>query len=171
MLIVLTLVGISMIRLSTTNLQLVNNMKGRMDVLAAATDVTNRILSTSFINEDDINGALNTVASTTYTYSPEGTDASAKTYSVTVSKPCIKSLTLLKNSEIGPLMTKSAAYRTCIAQGTWSTCYRSNWQFTASVKSGFLGSRIDVTQGVEIILGQATGIEVGSSTTTYYCAS
>ena len=171
MLIVVTLVGISMIRLTTTNLQLVNNMQGRHHALAAASDVLNEVLSASFINEDDVNAALDAVANATYTYSPEGTDSSAKTYAVTVSKPCLKTVLLLKNSEIGPLMATNAAYKTCIATGIWSTCYRSHWQFTASVRTGFLGSSIDLTQGAEIILSQTAGILVGSTTNAYYCAS
>ncbi|MFC5300495.1 pilus assembly PilX family protein [Azospira restricta] len=93
MLVVLTLIGISMIRMTTTNLQLVNNMQGRHQALAAANDIVNQVLSSSFINPSDINGTLNAVAAASYTYSPEGEDASKKTYTVTVSKPCLKSLT------------------------------------------------------------------------------
>ncbi|MBI2306580.1 MAG: pilus assembly PilX N-terminal domain-containing protein [Rhodocyclales bacterium] len=93
MLVVLTLIGISMIRMTTTNLQLVNNMQGRHQALAAANDVVNQVLSSSFINPADINGTLNAIAAASYSYSPEGEDASKKTYTVAVSKPCLKSMT------------------------------------------------------------------------------
>lgn len=93
MLVVLTLIGISMIRLSTTNLQLVNNMQGRHQALAAANAVINQMLSTSFITPGNIDGGLTAVANGTYTYSPEGEDASKKTYAVKLSKPCLKSMT------------------------------------------------------------------------------
>lgn len=93
MLVVLTLMGISMIRMTTTNLQLVNNMQGRHQALAAANAIINQVLSSNIINAADIDGSLNTIASTSYNYSPEGEDASKKTYTVTLTKPCLKSLT------------------------------------------------------------------------------
>lgn len=171
MLIVLTLVALSVIRISTTNLQLVNNMQARQQALSAANDVINQVLSTSFINSVDLNTGLNTVASTTYTYSPDGSGTGAKTLTVTVSKPCLKSMTQLKNTEVTALLATSALYMKCLGTGLWATCYRSVWQFTASVSSGFLGAKTDVTQGTEIILNMATGINAASATTAYYCAS
>lgn len=92
MLVVLTLIGISMIRMTTTNLQLVNNMQGRHQALAAANAVINQVLSSSFINPSDVEGTLNAIAAASYSYSPEGEDASKKTYTVTMTKPCLKSL-------------------------------------------------------------------------------
>jgi fluoride ion exporter CrcB/FEX len=93
MLVVLTLVGISMIRMSTTNLQLVNNMQARQQALAAANAVINQVLSSSFITPGSIDAGLTAIANTTYTYSPEGEDASKKSYTVKISKPCLKSMT------------------------------------------------------------------------------
>lgn len=169
MLIVITLVGISVIRISTTNLQLVNNMQARQQAIAGATDVINQVLSSSFINEVDMNAGLNAVSNASYSFSPQGTGGT--TYSVTMSKPCLKSITPLKNAEINALIAINSNYQTCLAQGFWSSCYRSLWQVTATVSTGFLGARMDVTQGTEVILSQAAGISAGSATTAYYCAS
>lgn len=97
MLVVLTLIGVSMIRMTTTNLQLVNNMQGRHQALAAANAIINQVLSSSFINPSNIDGTLNAIAAASYSYSPEGEDASKKTYTVTMTKPCLKSLAFATN--------------------------------------------------------------------------
>jgi Tfp pilus assembly protein PilX len=171
MLIVMTLVGVSVIRISTTNLQLVNNMQARQQAIAAASSVINQVLSSSFINEVDINGALTTVASTAYTYSPDGTGTGARSYSVTIAKPCLRSMTQLRNAEIPALVATNSAYSTCLGAGTYATCFRSVWEVTADVSSGFLGAKTSITQGAEIILNFATAINSASVTTAYLCTN
>lgn len=169
MLIVLTLVGVSVIKISTANLQMVNNMQGRHQALAAATDVINQVLSSSFINDTALDAGLTAVSTASYTYSPQGSGGTS--YSVSVSKPCLKSIVQVRNSEIGALVATNAGFQSCLGTGVWSNCYRSVWQLTASVKSGFLGAKTDVTQGSEIILSQVAGIAAGSVTKAYYCTS
>jgi len=204
MLVVLTLIGISMIRLSTTNLQLVNNMQGRHQALAAANAIINQVLSTEFVKPPNISSSLDTIANATYTYSPEGEDASRKDYTVTLSKPCLKSLTVATgkitgviqpnlrnqvkainttlagldpNSDPAKILEEKKTqlvdyigrYQTCLGDPA-APCYLSLWQFTATVRSGFLGARTSISAGADVILGVESGIAVANDS-TLYCSS
>lgn len=162
MLLVLTMLGIAAIRLGITNLLATNNMQVRQEAQAAAEEAINKqVLSINFLNNANIDAALNAIQNTPYTYS-----AGSKDYTVTLSRPCLKSLSHILTTD--PTLDFLVAYKDCVFQEQ-SMCYRALWEVKATVVNGFLGARTDVVQGFQMVVGMKNTVNVGSATGPYYC--
>lgn len=147
MLVVLTLLAISAIRLSTVNLRAVANAQVRSEAMSAAQRTIDSILSGNFT--DNIAGTQQvlTVA--------EG----GKNYTVSVARPCLVSLTPIKNVDLDLAIAED---RKCIdtVSNPYSACAQTIWQLQANASSGWFGANVTLTQG--------TGIKMDNSTATVY---
>lgn len=180
MLVVLTMLGLAAIRLTTTNLNAVNNMQARQDAIAAGQVVINEVLSTALTDGDgNVKADFGGVAKA-YSYAAGG----GKTYTVTVVQPCLKSISAVRNEDIPALELINAAYSTCRssaavggtvfvdggADPSKGNCFRTVWQVAATVGSGFLGARTEMVQGADIILNTAAGGKLIVNAATYRCS-
>lgn len=147
MLVVLTLLAISAIRLSTVNLRAVANAQARSEAMSAAQRTIDLILSGNFTN--NIAGTEQTLTVT------EG----GKDYKVTVIKPCLVSLSPIKNVDIDLAIDED---RRCVdtVSNPYSACAQTIWQLQANASSGWFGANIAITQG--------TGIKMDNSTASVY---
>ena len=147
MLVVLTLLAISAIRLSTVNLRAVANAQVRSEAMSAAQRTIDLILSDNFT--DNIAGTQQvlTVA--------EG----GKNYTVSVARPCLVSLSPIKNVALDLAIAED---RKCVdtVSNPYSACAQTIWQLQANASSGWFGANITLTQG--------TGLKMDNSTATVY---
>lgn len=147
MLVVLTLLAISAIRLSTVNLRAVANSQARSEAMSAAQRTIDLILSSNFTN--NIAGTQQVLTVT------EG----GKNYTVSVARPCLVTLTPIKNVDLDLSITED---RKCIdtVSNPYSACAQTTWQLQANASSGWFGANVTLTQG--------TGIKMDNSTATVY---
>lgn len=147
MLVVLTLLAISAIRLSTVNLRAVANAQVRSEAMSAAQRTIDLILSSNFT--DNIAGTEQVLTVT------EG----GKNYTVSVTRPCLVSLTPIKNADLDITLTEDLK---CVdtVSNPYSACAQTIWQLQANASSGWFGANITLTQG--------TGIKMDNSTATVY---
>lgn len=147
MLVVLTLLAISAIRLSTVNLRAVANAQVRSEAMSAAQRTIDLILSSNFT--DNIAGTQQVLTVT------EG----GKNYTVSVTRPCLVSLTPIKNADLDITLTEDLK---CVdtVSNPYSACAQTIWQLQANASSGWFGANITLTQG--------TGIKMDNSTATVY---
>jgi Tfp pilus assembly protein PilX len=153
MLVVLTLLAVSSIRMSTVTLRTVNATQGRGEAMSAATRALDQILSSNFTND------IGSVAAT-YSVAIDAT----KTYPVDVTRPCLKQVQPIFNSQLR--LTDAEDLR-CYDSSTnpWSACANTVWQLSASVRDSFLGTRVDVVQGVAVRMDNAAATAYQTSTT------
>jgi len=147
MLVVLTLLAISAIRLSTVNLRAVANAQARSEAMSAAQRTIDLILSSNFT--DNIAGTQQVLTVT------EG----GKNYTVSVARPCLVSLSPIKNVDIDLAIDED---RRCVdtVSNPYSACAQTIWQLQANASSGWFGTNIAITQG--------TGIKMDNSTASVY---
>lgn len=147
MLVVLTLLAISAIRLSTVNLRAVANAQVRSEAMSAAQRTIDLILSGNFT--DNIAGTQQVLAVT------EG----GKNYTVSVARPCLVSLTPIKNADLDITLAEDLK---CVdtVSNPYSACAQTIWQLQANASSGWFGANVTLTQG--------TGIKMDNSTATVY---
>lgn len=147
MLVVLTLLAVSAIRLSTANLRTVANAQARTEAMSTANRMISQVLSSNFT--DNIAG---TASSTTVT---EG----GKSYTVTVARPCLVSNKPVRNIDLDLAVADD---KKCLDTLTnpYSACSDSVWQVQASSSSGWFGATVSVTQG--------TGVRMDNGAATVY---
>jgi Tfp pilus assembly protein PilX len=147
MLVVLTLLAISAIRLSTVNLRAVANAQVRSEAMSAAQRTIDQILSGNFTNNIAGTQQVLTVA--------EG----SKNYTVSVARPCLASLSPIKNVDLDIALDDD---RKCVdtVSNPYSACAQTIWQLQANASSGWFGANVTLTQG--------TGIKMDNSTATVY---
>ena len=147
MLVVLTLLAISAIRLSTVNLRAVANAQVRSEAMSAAQRTIDLILSGNFT--DNIAGTQQVLTVT------EG----SKNYTVSVARPCLVSLTPIKNADLDIALAEDLK---CVdtVSNPYSACAQTIWQLQANASSGWFGANVTLTQG--------TGIKMDNSTATVY---
>ena len=87
MLMVMTMLALSAIKMGTVNLRTINNMQMRSEAMGAAQHALDQVMSTNFTDDVAGTGRTWTVA----------VDA-GKTYDVTVATPCIRQVTPIMNA-------------------------------------------------------------------------
>lgn len=147
MLVVLTLLAISAIRLSTVNLRAVANSQVRSEAMSAAQRAIDLILSSNFT--DNIAGTQQVLTVT------EG----SKNYTVSIARPCLVTLTPIKNVDLD---ISNAEDGKCVdtVSNPYSACAQTIWQLQANASSGWFGVNVTLTQGI--------GIKMDNSTATVY---
>lgn len=147
MLMVLTLIAVSAIRLSTVNLRTVANAQSRAEAMSTAQREIDLVLSANFTDNIAGTARTRTVA--------EG----GKNYTVKVCRPCLVrtvpvqniSLDIAKADDLKCLDTLSNPY---------SACADTIWQIKADSSSGWFGANISITQG--------TGVRMDNGAVTAY---
>ncbi|MFA6902830.1 MAG: PilX N-terminal domain-containing pilus assembly protein [Gallionellaceae bacterium] len=146
MLIVLTLLVVSAMRSGNTNLRIAGNMQLQQEVIAAAQQATETIISSNF------------------TVAPAATDIAVvigrATYNATVASPvCSGSRALLNNEPNLPpeCLSSSSAQNTGIvfasspaATGGTSWCYAQQWEIQTTVNDADTGASTTLHQGVKL---------------------
>lgn len=149
MLVVLTLLVVSAIRSSSTNLRIAGNMQIKTEASAAAQQAIEQVISTNF-----------TVAPVEQNIQ---IDMAAASYTVQVSKPTCDSSKGLANEELNPA---DPLDEVCMGSGISSTtgiinasgnsggvtqwCYQQQWDVQADVTDASSGAKITHHQGVAL---------------------
>lgn len=156
MLVVLTLLAASAIKMSTTSLRAVNSMQSRSEALAAAQNAIEQILNSNFAAN------IGAVANT-YTVAVDAD----KSYDVTITTPCLKQLLTIKNSSLDLTNPEDVkCYDT--TTNPWSACANTVWQINASVSEGFFGTNVQLVQGASLRMDNASAIAYSTSTSPVY---
>lgn len=140
MLVVMTLLAVSAIRLSTVNLRNVNGAQIRSEATSAASRQLDQFLNTNFVAN-----IAAIVAASPYTVVID----SGKSYNVTVATPCLKQRALIP---VALLPTDPTDPASKCRDGAYSRCENTVWQMSASVSDLFSGANAQVIQGVGIRL-------------------
>ncbi|MDZ4251305.1 MAG: pilus assembly PilX N-terminal domain-containing protein [Sulfuritalea sp.] len=158
MLMVLTLIAVSAIRLSTVNLRTVANAQSRIEAMSTAQRTIDLVLSSNFT--DNIAGTASTVTVA------EG----GKNYTVVIARPClVRSAPILNialpEPEAAPPGKPCGPYPECTCRkgvdiDAYSQCSDTIWQIQASSSSGWFGANVSITQG--------TGIRMDNGKVTAY---
>jgi Tfp pilus assembly protein PilX len=151
MLVVLTLLVVSAIRSSNTNLRITGNMQMQSEVNAAAQLAIEQVISSNF-----------TAAPTEATIAVDINRDGASDYSVHVPKPSCNSTKALKNSDLdvskpadqvclgsGALQNTGIMGNT-VASSAQSWCYKQQWEVQAQVSDGRSGANTTQHQGVSL---------------------
>lgn len=147
MLMVLTLIAVSAIRLSTVNLRSVANAQSRTEAMSTAQRTIDLVLSSNFT--DNIGGTATTV-----TVSEGG-----KNYSVVIARPCLVRTVPVQNTALDISKTDD---KKCLdtLSNPYSACADTIWQIQATASSGWFGANVSITQG--------TGIRMDNGAVTAY---
>ncbi|HZX31259.1 MAG TPA: PilX N-terminal domain-containing pilus assembly protein [Rhodocyclaceae bacterium] len=158
MLVVMTLLAVSAIRMSTMSLRALNGAQARSEAQWAAQNAIDQVLNTNFAAN------LGAVAGN-YTVAVDA----GKSYTVAVGTPCLKQMQFIKNTE---LKTTDAEDMKCYDTTTnpYSACSTTVWQVNATASEGFLGVSSSVVQGVSIRMDTSSALAYyNSSSPSYIC--
>lgn len=149
MLMVLTLIAVSAIRLSTVNLRSVANSQARTEAMSTAQRTIDLVLSSNFT--DNIAGTASTVTVA------EG----GKNYTVVIARPCLVRTVPVKNVDLADPVN-NADDKKCLdtLSNPYSACADTIWQIQATSSSGWFGANVSITQG--------TGIRMDNGAVTVY---
>lgn len=155
MLMVLTLIAVSAIRLSTVNLRSVANAQSRTEAMSTAQRTIELLLSTNFT--ENIAGTA-----TTLTVSEGG-----KNYSVVVARPCVVRTVPVQNTALD--VTRADDLK-CLDTTTnpFSACADTIWQLQATASSGWFGANVSITQGTGIRMDNGAA-SAYTNDSTYRC--
>lgn len=155
MLMVLTLIAVSAIRLSTVNLRSVANAQSRTEAMSTAQRTIDLLLSSNFT--DNIAGTA-----TTLTVSEGG-----KSYSVVVARPCIVRTVPVQNTALDVTRVDDLK---CLDTTTnpFSACADTIWQLQATSSSGWFGANVSITQGTGIRMDNGAA-SAYTNDSTYRC--
>lgn len=156
MLMVLTLIAVSAIRLSTVNLRTVANAQSRIEARSTAQRTIDLVLSSNFT--DNIAGTASTV-----TVSEGG-----KNYTVVIARPCLVRTAPVQNISLD---ISKADDKKCLdtLSNPYSACADTIWQLQASSSSGWFGANISITQGTGIRMDNGA-VTVYANDVTYRCS-
>lgn len=152
MLVLLTLIGLSSINSSTSNLQVIGNMQYQQEVLGAAQASINKVLSKGSYFSDP------STAPTSDTVDVTG-DGSAD-YTVALTPPCIVAT---KDVLVSELSLKNADDLLCLSSATLksaglmgqhtgaarSDCARVTWRLTASVNDTSTKAKVSLVEAAQ----------------------
>jgi Tfp pilus assembly protein PilX len=157
MLMIMTLLAISAIKMGTVTLRTINNLQIRSEAMSAAQDALDQVMNTNFT--DNIAGTAGTKTVVK--------DA-GKTYNVTVATPCIRQVTPIMNTVLDISNSDDLKCYDAISNPV-SACSTTVWEITSTVNDGWFGTNVSITQGTGIRMdnGAAT---VYSSSATYSCS-
>lgn len=145
MLVVLTLMVITSIRSSTSNLRVVSNMQMKEEAVSAAQQATEQIISNNFT----ISPAAKVIAV------PIG----GTTYNVSVAKPTCLGSVALQNStpnlpsecvSSGSAQNTGVVFASGVAVVGTSWCYSQQWEVQSTVVDGNTGASATMHQGVSL---------------------
>ncbi|CAG4882567.1 conserved protein of unknown function [Georgfuchsia toluolica] len=159
MLVILTLLVISAIRVSNSNLRVAGNMQSGQEAVSAAQQATEQAISTNF-----------TVAPAAQTVNVDINKDGTTDYAVTVPAPTCISTKPLQNSDLDPVNT---ADQPCISSSTSANtglmttgapaatgqawCNQQKWEVRAQVNDVVTGAAVTTRQGVSMrtVIGTA----------------
>lgn len=148
MLMIMTLLAISAIKMGSVTLRTINNLQIRSEAMSAAQDALDQVMNVNF--SDNISG-------TGGTYSV--VKDAGKTYSVTIARPCIRQVTPIMNTVLDVTNTEDAKCYDTLANPV-SACSTTVWEISSTVNDGWFGTNVAITQG--------TGIRMDNGTATVY---
>lgn len=164
MLVVLTLLAVSAIRLSTVNLRTVANAQSRSEALSTAQRTIDCVLSNNFAN--NVASVTGIVTGPCAAPLVEG----GKNYTVVIAPPCLVRSAPVLNSALPPpdvtgksCVPGASHYPECTCSkgaSTNSQCSDTVWQLQATSTSGWFGATVSITQG--------TGIRMDNGKLTAY---
>ncbi len=146
MLVVLTMLALSAIKSSTTNLRIAGNAQTEQEAVAAAERTTELVISSNF------------------TANPVASSAVVGTYAVTVPAPSCHGSTAISNASLDP---SNPDDQPCFSSGgagnsgiffvsgaaattTMSWCYAQKWDVEADVNDGATSTSVTTHQGVSL---------------------
>jgi Tfp pilus assembly protein PilX len=151
MLVVLTLLVLSAIRSSTTNLRIAGNMQAQEEITAVAQQATEQVLSNNFTASPASASISVPIGSTTYT--------------AQVAQPvCQGSAALPNNSPNLPVQCISSSslqntgifYVSGVPNTGTSWCYNQQWEVQATVTDNATGATATLHQGVSLYVPAGT---------------
>lgn len=161
MLMVMTLLALSAIKMGTVNLRTINNMQARSEAMGAAQHALDQVMSTNFT--DNIAGT-----GRTWSVPIETRNGAVVTFDVVVASPCIRQVTPIMNAVLDIGNTEDLK---CYEGGgsPISACSTTIWEITARARKGWFGANVEIVQGTGIRMdnGAATAY---SNNTTYRCS-
>lgn len=145
MLVVLTLLVISAIRSSNTNLRIAGNMQLQEEAVAAAQQATEIVLSNNFTVNPAATTVQVTIGQTTYT-------AAVSAPTCTGSKPVLNSDPNIPNECIssGTAQNTGIIFASAPALGGTSWCYDQQWEVGTNVSDATTGASTTMHQGVAL---------------------
>lgn len=157
MLMIMTMLAISAIKMGTVNLRTINNMQVRTEAMSAAQNMLDQVMNTNFT--DNIAGTAGT-----FTVAMDA----GKSYNVVVATPCIRQVTPIMNTALVITNSEDLKCYDAIANPV-SACSTTVWEIQTTVNDGWFGTNVSITQGTGIRMdnGAAT---VYSNDTTYRCS-
>jgi type II secretory pathway pseudopilin PulG len=155
MLVVLTLLAVSAIRLSTVNLRSVANAQSRSEAMSTAQRTIDLVLSSNFT--DNVAGTAQTLTVA------EG----GKNYAVVVARPCLVRTVPVKNVDLDIALDDD---KKCLdtLSNPYSACADTIWQIQATSTSGWFGTSVSITQGTGIRMDNGA-VTVYANDVTYRC--
>lgn len=172
LMVVITLVAVSVIRLGMANLRAVNNMHARAESLSAVERTLDRILSSPFSDRpEDFDGAFTVIVDDRDVVAT----TASRSYTVNADRACITGFTQMTSEEMnepgvfaGATAAEAEDYKSnCVGSGSVNPgdnaifdlqqlsrsvrgCQWVNWKISASVSDGWFGSTTTITQGVRL---------------------
>lgn len=140
MLVVLTLLAVSAIRSSNTNLRIVGNMQMREEAAAAAQQAIEQVISSASLTVP----------------TPQTVDVNGKAYAVTVSTPVCLSKRIFTQAEVEQL--SAAGNDSCVVDaGSPLSCVKTVWDIQATATDSSSGAYIELHQGISVSMSSAVG--------------
>lgn len=168
MLVVLTLLAVSAIRLSTVNLRTVANAQSRSEAMSAAQRTIDCVLSGNFA--DNVASVTGVVTGPCAHPASDPLVEGGKNYTVVIDPLCLVRSTPVLNSALPPpdvtgksCVAGASHYPECTCStgaGANSQCSDTIWQLQATSTSGWFGANVAITQG--------TGIRMDNGKLTAY---
>lgn len=157
MLMIMTLLAISAIKMGTVTMRTINNLQLRSEAMSAAQDALDQVMTVNFTDNIAGTAGIKTVVK----------DA-GKTYNVTVATPCIRQVTPIMNTVLDITSSEDLKCYDAIANPV-SACSTTVWEITSTVNDGWFGTNVSITQGTGIRMdnGAAT---VYANDATYRCS-
>lgn len=145
MLVVLTLLVISSMRSSNSNLRIAGNMQLQEEVISAAQQATEMIISNNFTTTPAASSVSVTIGMATYT-------VAVATPTCTGSKPMLNSDPNLPKECVSSDTSQNTGIMTASAltANVTSWCYSQQWEVQASVSDSNTGANTTVTQGISL---------------------
>ena len=145
MLALMTLVAVTSLTLSTTNVRVVGNMQFQEEATAAAQQAIENVITKSYFDNvkftDVVPGPQN------ISMSGEGGDAD---YTVTFARQCVTYV------PVDPLVDELP--EDCYASGGAMLCYWGVWEIAATATDDRTGASATVRQGIRILTGQSAAL-------------
>jgi len=146
MLVVLTLLAVSAIRLSTVNLRTVANAQARSEAMSAAQRTIDCVLSSNFA--ENVTSITGIVTGPCAHPSASPIIEGGKNYTVVIATPCLARSAPVLNIALD---ITNAAEKTCQkGASAYSQCSDTIWQIRATSTSGWFGASVAITQGIGI---------------------